>query len=189
MARPLLDHRAMRSMLILAAVLATGSVASAETYIGVAVGTAPSISNDTIPNPRNDGRSGRFFLGEAFGLRFGTLAIEGEANRFDLVLNGFPSSSTMLGVDAKYSFPLSDGFSVFGKLGLQRTWLSEGGDGPNYDGAGNGWYLGLGAEYRIIPLLSVFVDYERQSATIDAPTSTSYGQAAGMFSLGAAFHL
>ena len=187
MARALLDDRAMRSMLIVALLATTGSVASAETYIGLAVGTAPSVSNDALANEiRNDGRSGRLILGQAFGFRFGTIAIEAEANRFDLVLNGFPSSSTMLGVDAKYSFPLTDGFSVFGKLGLARTWLSE--DGP-YDGAGNGWYFGLGAEYRIIPLLSVFVDYERQSTSIDAPTSTTYGQAAGMFSLGAAFHL
>jgi len=184
----------MRSMLIMAVLATTGSAASAETYIGVAVGTAPSISNDTIPNPRNDGRSGRLVLGQAFGFRFGTIAIEAEANRFDMVLNGFPSSSTMLGVDAKYSFPLSDGFSVFGKLGLARTWLSEDGDGPNYDGAGNGWYFGLGAEYRIIPLVSVFVDYERQSATISAPNAGAgdnfeFGQAAGMFSLGVTFHL
>jgi len=174
-------------MLIMAVLATTGSAASAETYIGVAVGTAPSISNAYVH--QNDGRSGRLVLGQAFGFRFGTIAIEAEANRFDMVLNGIPSTSTMLGVGAKYSFPLSDGFSVFGKLGLARTWLSEDLDGPSYDGAGNGWYFGLGAEYRIIPLLSVFVDYERQSTTIDAPTSTTYGQAAGMFSLGAAFHL
>jgi len=180
-------------MLIMAVLATTGSAASAETYIGVAVGTAPSISNDSVPN-QNDGRSGRLFVGQGFGLRYGTLAIEGEANRFGLLLKGDPYNSTMLGVAAKYSFPLSDGFSIFGRLGFERTWLSSNAPSNAFEGSGNGWLFGLGAEYRIIPLVSVFVDYERQSATISAPNAGAgdnfeFGQAAGMFSLGVTFHL
>jgi hypothetical protein len=178
----------MRSLLV-AAVLASGPVASAGTYIGLGIGTAPSIGNDTIPRPANDGRSGRLVLGQSFGLPIGRLAIEGEANRFDFLFNGEGYDSTMLGVDLKYSFPLGNSFEAFGRLGLERTWLS-GGDATDYGGSGDGYYFGLGFEYRIAVFGSLFVDYERQSSTIDMDASSnSYGQTAGMFTLGATITL
>ncbi len=181
----------MRSLLAIAVLAVTGPVASAGTYIGLGIGTAPSIGNDTIPRPANDGRSGRLLLGQSFQLPIGRLAIEGEANRFDFLFNGEGYDSTMLGVDLKYSFPLGNSFDVYGRAGLQRTWLSADDSTRGiYAGAGDGLYFGLGFEYRIAVFGSLFVDYERQSSTIDMDeSSTSYGQTAGMFTLGATINL
>jgi hypothetical protein len=176
----------MRSLLV-AAVLASSSIASAGTYLGIGIGTGPSIGNNAIPNPEANGRSGRLLLGESFG----HLAVELEANRFGLSLNGSGYDSTMLGIGLKYGVPLADGFELFGRGGFQRTWLSGGGESAYYDGAGFGYYLGAGVEYRFLGLASVFVDYEWQSATIDesATDGTSFGQSAGMFTLGATIQL
>jgi hypothetical protein len=174
----------MRSLLAVIVLAAAAAPASAGTYIGLGIGTGPSIGNDTIPNANNDGRSGRFIL----GMKFGRLSVEGEANRFGMLLNGDSYDSTMLGLGLKYSLPLANGFELFGRGGLQRTWLSSNADRNDYEGSGNGYFLGAGVEYRIRPFGSVFVDYERQSATIDG-NSTPYGQSAGMFTLGATIDL
>jgi hypothetical protein len=175
----------MRSLLVVSMIAATGSIASAGPYIGLGIGTGPSLDNDKIVSPEQTSRSGRLLFGYSFHLPIGRLSIEGEANRFDFTLNGDPMSSTMAGAGLKYSFPLGSGFEVFGRGGLQRTWLSDG----VYAGDGNGYYLGAGFELRIPVFGSVFVDYERQSATIDSSTSTTYDQSAGMFTLGATVNL
>ncbi|HEY1815173.1 MAG TPA: outer membrane beta-barrel protein [Kofleriaceae bacterium] len=175
----------MRSLLAAGLLAAAGSIASAGPYIGLGIGSGPSLSNNTIANPEQTSRSGRLLLGYSFRMPVGRLSIEGEANRFDFDLNGMAMSSTMAGAGLKYSFPLGSGFEVFGRGGLQRTWLSDGG----YAGDGDGYYLGAGFELRIPIFGSVFVDYEHQSATIDSATSTTYDQSAGMFTLGATVNL
>jgi hypothetical protein len=175
----------MRSLLVLA-ILATGPVASAGTYIGLGVGTAPSVGNDSIPGAGAETRSYRGLLGYSFG----HLAIETELNHFDSALNTESYGWTMLGVGLKYGIPLGYGFDVYGRAGLQRTWLSADDSTRGiYAGAGDGLYLGVGVELRVLPMASVFVDYERQSATIDAVQPTSYGVSAGTFTLGAILHL
>ncbi|HEY3805408.1 MAG TPA: outer membrane beta-barrel protein [Kofleriaceae bacterium] len=175
----------MRSLLVVSMIAAAGSIASAGPYIGIGIGTGPSLSNNTIASPEQTSRSGRLLLGYSFHVPVGRLSIEGEANTFDLDLNGVPMSSTMGGFGLKYSFPLGSGFEVFGRGGLQRTWLSNG----VYAGDGDGYYLGAGFELRIPIFGSVFVDYERQAATIDSSTSTTYDESAGMFTLGATVNL
>jgi predicted porin len=174
----------MRS-LIVAAVLASGSVASAGTYIGLGIGTAPSESDGAASNG-NQTRSWRALLGYSFG----HLSIESELNRYSNELNNEPYDATMLGLGLKYNIPIEYGFELFARAGIERTWLS--GDTVDYfSGAGNGLYLGVGVEYHFIPLASVFVDYERQSATItpDDASVSSYDHTAGMFTIGAILHL
>ncbi|HEY1548713.1 MAG TPA: outer membrane beta-barrel protein [Kofleriaceae bacterium] len=175
----------MRS-LIVAGILASGSVASAGTYIGLGIGSAPSVGNDSVPGAGAETRSYRGLLGYSFG----HLAIETELNHFDSALNTESYGWTMAGVDVKYGIPLGYGFDVYGRAGLQRTWLSADDSARGiYAGAGNGLYLGVGVELRLLPMASVFVDYERQSTTIDAAQPSSYGVSAGMFTLGAILHL
>jgi len=174
----------MRSLLAIALLAAAAPAASAGTYLGIGIGTGPSLGNDSIPDAQSDGRSGRLLLGMAFG----RLAIESEANRFGLLLNTDSYDSTMLGVGLKYSVPLGNGFEVFGRGGLERTWLTSNAVRTGYEGSGDGYYLGAGFELRIRPFGSIFVDYERQSASIDIPTG-GYDQSAGMFTLGATIDL
>jgi hypothetical protein len=175
----------MRSLLVLA-ILATGPVASAGTYIGLGIGTAPSVGNDTNPGAGAESRSYRGLLGYSFG----HLAIETEVNHFDSALNTESYGWTMLGVGLKYGIPLGYGFDVYGRAGLQRTWLSADDSTRGiYAGSGDGLYFGLGVELRVLPMASVFVDYERQSATIDDAQPGTYGESAGMFTIGAILHL
>src|ERR1700753_507776 len=90
-ARPLLPSGRMRQLLVLA-VLATGPVASAGTYIGLGIGTAPSESDGAVTNG-DQSRSWRALLGQSFG----HLSIEGELNRYSVDLNGEGYDATMLG--------------------------------------------------------------------------------------------
>ncbi|HEX4449834.1 MAG TPA: outer membrane beta-barrel protein [Kofleriaceae bacterium] len=172
----------MRSLLVLA-ILATGPVASAGTYIGLGIGTAPSESDGVVTNG-DQSRSWRALLGQSFG----HLSIETELNRYSVALNSESYDATMLGIGLKYNIPIDYGFSLYGRAGLERTWLS-GNDVDYFSGAGNGLYLGVGVEYRFVSVASVFVDYERQSATIDADGAAAYDHNAGMFTVGAILHL
>ncbi len=120
------------------------------------------------------------------GTRFGYFAIEGQAARFDMMFASSTYETTQLGVGLKGSLPLGNNFEVFGKGGVQRTWLNNA--GTLYDVAGNGWFLGLGVEYRLnlgITGASVFMDYQHSSSTVTNDRMSTADISTGMWTLGA----
>ena len=70
-----------------------------------------------------------------------------------------------LGVAGKYSYPLSDGFELYGKLGLNRISLGAQ-DESGLDGTGSGLLAGGGIEYRSKLPVTFWVDYTVTNATI-----------------------
>lgn len=138
-------------------VAASAPVASAGTYLGLAVGPAPAVdsSSDGVAPASRTGR----LLG---GFRFGHLSVEGTVTSNDITwprMGALDYSNRQLAVAGKYNVPLSDGFEAFGKLGLAHNWVS--GDGDSWDGSG--WLLGAGIEYNLkLPIapVTVFVGYE-----------------------------
>jgi opacity protein-like surface antigen len=153
--------------LVAAAVLLAASSAHAGGYIGLGIGDGIATSGDI--DYAADGRTMKLIGGFAFG----KLAVEGSAQRADVAMvgNTRTQSLTQLGIAGKYSYPLSDGFEVYGKLGLNHATVSanDGGSGMGIDGSGNGYLFGGGAEYRSKLPVTFWVDYTVTNATITMP--------------------
>jgi hypothetical protein len=170
---------------IAVALVAIPSVASAGTYLGLGIGTAAGGSWESSSyNGDIDGfeRSGRLLV----GYRISKFSVEGQVSRFALTF-GDPLEfrGHQAGVAAKFNFPLGNNFEVYPKAGVARTWLS-GMNGPD-SYAGNGWFLGAGAEYRLnlgVTAASLFVDYQRTSTSFDSDPMDTIDGAIGMWTLG-----
>jgi len=153
----------MRSLLAVALVAASATAASANTYLGLGIGTDASPSGDLSMQTSDGNRSGRLML----GTRFGHLSIEGAGSRYGLLRGSLPYQGTQLAAALKYSLPLGNNFEVFGRGGVERTWLNP--ENTAADWAGNGWLLGGGFEYRLdlgVTAASVFVDYEHSDTNL-----------------------
>jgi len=188
MARRVLDNAPMTRLAIAAALLvASTSAASAGTYLGIGIGTSADGSLDGGDTIEGAGRSGRLMLGS----RFGKLSVEGQAGRFDMMFTGITYQSTEVGVGLKVNIPLGDNFELFGKGGVQRTWLSAE-VSPMYDAAGNGWFLAGGVEYRLnlgVTAASLVLDYQHASTTFSRSAMAEFDGSAAMWTLGATVSL
>lgn len=156
----------MKSAILAAsACLVFSTTAWAGGYLGLALGTQPGINDAMQSEARPLGRSLRGIV----GARFGNVSIEGAGNGFN-VLTQNHGEQTVYQVSGalKLSLPLGNNFEGFGRVGLERTWLSEGVD--RYDLTGNGFVIGAGFEYRLDAVLSraaLFVDYNVHHATLE----------------------
>jgi hypothetical protein len=178
----------MRSLLAAALVAAAASTASAGPYLGLGIGTSASPSGD-FPMSSSDGsRTGRLVV----GTQFGRFSIEGQGSKYGFYRSTLPYSGSFLAVAGKYSLPLGDNFEAFGRLGLERTWLSTDVNAPDF--TGNGFLIGAGFEYRFTVSgvgASAFVDYQRTQSSLlnqnDMKTTKDVG--IGMWTLGATVSL
>lgn len=176
----------MRTLLAVAIVAGTGSAASADTYLGLGIGPAASIGGDMQSFQEDGSRTGRLIVGS----RFGRFSVEGNANRYGVFGNAVAYDGTQLAVAGKYSLPLGNDFEVFGRLGLERTWLSTDAT-TRQDYAGNGYLFGAGFEYRLnleAVTGSIFVDWTRTSTGFsgdsDSARMSSVDGTASMWTLG-----
>jgi hypothetical protein len=178
----------MRSLLAVALVAAAASTASAGPYVGLGIGTAASPGGELSMTSSDGNRSGRLLVGTSFG-RF---SIEGAGSRFGVFREAADYDGTQIAAAGKYNFPLGDNFEVFGRAGLQRTWLSADKGGSEW--IGNGWLLGAGFQYRFLVKTvdaSLFVDYQYAAANlVDQSTTTrERGITLGLWTLGATVSL
>lgn len=176
----LLHARMKRAALAVTILAASSGVASAGTYLGLGLGTAPAIDNQLEMD--SEGRSVRGLVGH----RFGRLAIEGALGNFDgLAMQGAPYDAYQAQIAAKLSLPLGDGFEAFGRAGLQRTWLSR--HKAELDADGNGYVLGAGFAYRLdigVADGSIFVDYQYTNAELDDGLMRTFDYNTRMWTLG-----
>lgn len=158
----------MKSALLIATglIAISGTAASADTYLGVALGTQPGINDELAMTATPVGRSLRGIA----GLRFGKVSLEGALNGFDVIPNrNGPTTVYQLSAALKLSLPLGNNFEGFGRVGLERTWLNL--SDPVYDLTGDGFLVGGGFEYRlnaIVSNASIFVDYNIHHATLES---------------------
>jgi outer membrane protein with beta-barrel domain len=154
----------MKSALLVAAgVLGISTAASANTYLGLALGTEPGV-NDLMANVATP--SGRSLRGLG-GIRFGNISIEGALNGFDTITNSGTQTVYQASAALKLSIPFGNNFEGFGRVGLERTWLNL--DDPRYNLTGDGFLVGGGFEYRLNAILanaSIFVDYTIHHTTL-----------------------
>lgn len=174
-------------MALLAAVgcLAISSTASAGPYLGLSLGTSPSMDGKIgSVDADSSGRSLRGLI----GMRFMNISAEGALNGFDVATTNYGEHTAyQLSAAVKVSMPIALGFEGFARGGLERTWLSMGND--DLDFSGNGFLLGIGFEYRLDVILasaSVFVDYDYHRVTL-SNASDSSGENIGVWALGFTF--
>lgn len=180
----------MYRLAVVALILASSSLASAGTYVGLGIGTAASGSAERGgATSTMDGieRSGRLLL----GTRLSRLSVEGQGSRYDVTFDANGYQSTQLGIGLKFSLPLGNNFEAFGRGGVSRTWLNE---GPTamHDAAGSGYFLGAGFEYRLtlgVTAASLFVDYQRSSTDFTNDYMVQWNGTASMWTFGATVSL
>jgi hypothetical protein len=136
--------------------LAAAPVASAGGYVSLGIGDGADLHGDLGARYTTDGDTSLGRL--AVGQRTGPFAIEASLFGTDLRSAGGDTRTLSLGVDVKYFHKLGGGFELFGRGGLNKTWLD--------DHAGRGKLLGAGVQYRFTTGLlgeaAVFADLSRQ---------------------------
>jgi Outer membrane protein beta-barrel domain len=173
----------MRSSLLvlgLSLALPFAAPAAAGPYVGVGIGTAPTLG-DGMPGFAPTSRSGRLEL----GTRFSAVAVEGGVGGFQLVgARASQYDAVSVNGGAKIFFNLQGPLDAFVRGGLQRTWLST--DSAMADYTGDGFYLGGGVELRLaLPLGStaIWMDYTHHQATLHSETRP-LESTAGMWTVG-----
>lgn len=172
----------MRTLLLsLAIVLGAAQSAHAGGYLSVGLGADALLGQDFREN--FDAKA--MTLGRvSVGARFGSFAIEGVMFGADLratsmqILGQTPDSqgddfsTTSLGIEGKYYFKLFSGIEGYGKLGINRTWLTADAtveNPPEYQG--QGYTVGAGLQYglKVLPSIgaSIWLDYNRQMVSLD----------------------
>ncbi|HEX8107466.1 MAG TPA: outer membrane beta-barrel protein [Kofleriaceae bacterium] len=158
----------MKTALVLtSACFAISSTASADTYLGVALGSQPGINDAFVQAVGQP--SGRSLRG-LVGMRFGRLSLEGALNGFSVFTSRFGEQTAYQASGAlKLNLPLGNNFEAFARGGIERTWLNQSSDG--FDLSGTGYLVGGGFEYRLDAMIanaSIFVDYNIHHAGLDA---------------------
>jgi hypothetical protein len=176
-----------RALAVAALLVASTSVASAGTYLGLGIGTAPAVNSDVPASVEARGRSGRILGGWSFnGFKLGRLSIEGNAGRNDVYISNVQYASTMLSIGGKFNYPLGFNFEVFGRGGLQHTWLTTDRTDRN-QADGNGLFVGAGFEYRlnvVATACSLFVDYQFASTGFEDDDMDTWDSSERVWTLG-----
>jgi len=171
----------MKSGSLLTALLVTlllTAPASAGGYVSLGLGDDAGLHGDLATHFDTDSDTSHGRL--AIGQRTGPFAIE--ASMFGTGLHGAGGDfrTVSLGVDAKYFYGLGGNFELFGKAGLNKTWLQNT-DSDGGEASGRGKLLGVGVQYRfttgLIGEAAVFLDLSRQFVELsDDQTATLDGE-------------
>jgi len=132
-------------------------------YVGIGVATADHENSSVggLTNVDSDGykASGKIFGGYEFDQNWGVEAGYTNFDKEDIPSANVKGSGTY--VAGKYSMPLGERFTGYGKLGVsynERKLSSSLGQVNSYD---TGLYGGVGVEYKLNENLAVNAEYER----------------------------
>ncbi len=170
--------------------LAADNEAQADGYVGIGLGSDSQISGDLANHftTSEDTSSSRIILGQ----RFGALALE--ASLFGSQLQGMSGlsdnesfSTISLGVDLKYNVGLFGALEGYGKIGLNKTWLTGPETSQNLSYEGRGEAMGLGLEYSFniaVTRIGLWADYTLQHTELRDGNREALDGELGMFNLG-----
>jgi opacity protein-like surface antigen len=180
------------TFVLAAATLVAGSAAHAQQsttfrpYVGVGVVSADNMTTDKRH------ADAKIFGGVDFsnnlGVEAGYVNFSKQDRHYDASSTGIPGGVTVntkgygAYVAAKYTVPINERFSAYGKLGLahsQRKWGSDFGPAATYND--NDVYAGLGVQYNLNQNIAVVGEYENYGKRKDA------GARAGVWSAGLKF--
>jgi hypothetical protein len=137
----------MRSLLVAALVVGSSSVATAGTYVSLGVGGAPSGQGE-LNVAAASGTSKVTQQRVALGTSFGRIAIEATLGRFGIGAG----DAVVAGVHGRISVPLDGHFGAYGRVGVERAWLSD--LEARFGDSADGLAAGLGLEYKLsMPIL------------------------------------
>lgn len=130
-------------------------------YVGAAV--------SNVGKMMSDGRKAqaKIFAGYEFDQNFGVEA--GVTNRssesLDVQLNGQAYTARTRGynsyVAGKYTMPINEQFSAYGKLGMSYQVVKHSGAGFSHKDDDTGLYAGLGLQYKVTDKVALTAEYER----------------------------
>lgn len=156
------------STFIVPAALAAPATAESAFYVGGSVGqtkykSAPSGGGDiTYFDTKDTGY--KAYGGYQINQNWGVEATYFDLGKFNFDGVGFNGSTkaSAYGLAGVFTAPISNGFSVFGKLGLVRNELKvSASDGYSSKESKTGANFGLGAKYDFTPNLAVRAEWER----------------------------
>jgi hypothetical protein len=143
-----------------------------KTYVGAGVASADhafSVNGATNTNPDGWKASGKLFAGyeinQNWGAEVGYTDFRSAATTY--TLNGVNGRGDTDGhsvyLAAKYSLPINEQFSAYGKLGASynKATLSTTTAGLSYDDSRTTAYGALGVQYKINPQVALIAEYER----------------------------
>lgn len=184
----------MKSLTLVAAGLATLSglalapaAARADGYVAVGVGTGGSSGSDDGFDGGSR-MSGRLMLGQRISL----VSIEAGVSGYGLdgMVPGTSYDAVALGAGLKLNLPLFAGLEIFGRGGVERTWLEASERGMS-DYAGNGYVAGAGLEYgfdMVVTDASVWLDWTRHGADLHGDDGDREARA-DLWTAGLSLHL
>lgn len=187
----------MRTLLFsIALLLSAAPVAHAGGYLSVGIGADALLGGELNSNFDTDTLTvGRVALGG----RLGPVALEGVMFGADLrgtssqilgqTTGGDEFSSTSLGLELKYFQGLGAGLEAYGKVGINRTWLTAGqGVDTDLDYQGQGYALGVGVQYgfKLLPSVgaAVWLDYNRHLVKLNDEGQPTLEGSTNMITLG-----
>ncbi len=163
--------KSLLSAVVALPLLATFSSAHAGGYVGIGIGAQSNLEGDIATHFDTDAQSdtSRLMLGQRFGALAFEASVFGTQLRGKSAFTGKSDFATVsLGVDLKYYVGLLGGLEAYGKIGLNKTWLT----GPATEGMdyqGRGQEYGAGLQYTInLPLTQVglWLDYSVQNTEL-----------------------
>lgn len=157
-----------KMILALAATLVATGAAHAQTGTQ-APGAYAGIGVSSVGKMMRDGRKAqaKVFGGYEFDQNFGVEA--GVTNRssesLDLQVNGRAFTARTKGynsyVAGKYTMPINEQFSAYGKLGLSYNVVKHSSLGKTHKEEDTGLYAGIGVQYKISDQVALTAEYER----------------------------
>jgi OOP family OmpA-OmpF porin len=143
-------------------------------YVGASAVTA---KNSTVDAHKADGK---LFGGYQFDERLGVEAGWTNHHETDFARGNLRGSTEGYGtyVAAKYTVPVNQQVSAYGKLGISHSERKLNTNVGNFKDDDTGGYAGVGVEYRLNQNASLVAEYERYGKTKD------YGARANVWSAG-----
>ncbi len=166
-------------MIALIATAAVATTAQAQTgngrsYVGAAAVTS---KNSTVDANKADGK---LFGGYKFNEQLGVEVGATNHHKTDFANGGLRGSTEGYGayVAAKYSMPVNEQVSAYGKLGVSHSMREMSTNVGNFKQSDKGGYAGIGVEYKLNQNAALVAEYERYGKSKD------FGASANVWSAG-----
>jgi len=180
----------LASLILATAIVGATTPAVAGGYLSVGIGEGADLQGDLAAefDTNGDASNGRIGIGQ----RTGPVAIEASLFGTDMVGVDGDYSTVSLGVDVKLFHTLAGSFEVYGKGGLNKTWLVARDDQGN-GMSGRGKQLGLGVQYRfttgLIGEAALWLEGSRTYVDLSDDAGARLGGQIDMLDIGVSFGL